>query len=118
MAKLKEPISSRMIIGARCTPETENALKASIPGMPPNAKLNLMVFEVQINKQVRYCCWSGGTMRDDQGQNMADPRATPVGQAALEALAGLPFADPQGTLVIKELRIGATPLWEKILKVL
>lgn len=76
-----------------------------------------MVFEVQIDKQVRYCCWSGGTMRDDQGQNMAEPRATLVGQAALEALAGLPFADPQGTLVMKELRMGATPLREKVLKV-
>lgn len=55
-------------------------------------------------------------MRDDQGQNMAEPRITPVGQAALEALATLPFADPQGALVMKELRMGVTPLREKVLK--
>lgn len=116
MAKLKEPISSRNIMGGRCTPKTENTLRATIPGMSSQTEVNLMVFEVQIDKQVRYCCWSGGTMHDDQFQNVTEPRVTPVGQAALEALAGLPFADPQGALVMNELRIGATPLREKVLK--
>lgn len=55
-------------------------------------------------------------MRDEQGAELSEPMFTMVGLAACEALANLPFADPQGTLLMKELRIGSTPLREKVLR--
>lgn len=55
-------------------------------------------------------------MRDEQGADLPEPMFTLVGRAAFEALANLPFADPQGTLIVKELRMGATPLREKVLR--
>lgn len=116
MNTLKPAIRSRIIIGARCTTATDKTLRMSTADVSAATQLNLPVFEVQVDNQIRYCCWSGGTMQDDSGQDLATPRLTHVGQAALEALAMLPFVDPQGSLVIKELRIELTQLKSKVLR--
>jgi hypothetical protein len=116
MAVAKPPIVSKMILGVRCTPHSEAKLRAAMPNILAKTEINLSIFEVHIDKQVRYCCWSGGTLRDDVGQ-LAEPRMTVTGQAAAEALMNLPFADPQGAVVMKELLIGKTTIREKVLSV-
>lgn len=107
---------STFILGARPRPETE-ALIRSQRNLTDDVEINLCVFEVIADGRVRYCCWSGGEMhRDNKGM----PHLTPTGEAALEALTLLPcLQDADGkfdkTLVFHELRLGKTPLKDKVL---
>lgn len=99
-------IKSTQIIGSK--PEAETIRKIQEQGnIPIGVPINLMIFEVDFDKKKFYCCWSGGEFRDNQ------PHCTLIGQAAMEALANLPMGD-QTSFIFQELKLGQTPLKEKI----
>lgn len=97
---------TKMILGTKPNPDTLAELQRSA-GVPPGVAINLMVFESRFKQKAVYCCWSGGEIIDDQ------PRLTLVGKAALEALINLPLGD-SSTLIFQELKMGPTPLREKV----
>jgi hypothetical protein len=98
-------IKSTLIIGAK--PSDKTLLKAQKAlGLAPDQAMEFMVFEVEYDHDTYYCCWSGGYMEN------GEPFMTPAGQAAFEALANLPFG--QKRLIIQELKLGETPLQDKI----
>lgn len=66
-----------------------------------------MVFETSFKSKKIYCCLSGGAIEDGEAS------LTLVGQAAMEALLNLPFGD-SSTLIMQELKIGPTPIREKV----
>lgn len=104
------PISSRMILGTTISDATRATL---VPGVPQAGEVDFVefcVFEVTVDgDKVVYCCWAGGDITAD-GQIMMSP----VGSAATEALANLPMGSNE-SLTICQLRIGPTPLQDKIL---
>ena len=69
-------------------------------------ELTLFAFEVECDGVTYYCCLSGGKIVDGL------PVLTLVGRAAAEALASIA---PKGThLLIQELKLGKTPIQEKM----
>jgi hypothetical protein len=97
---------TRMIQGTKPTAETLTLLQKEYE-LPTGASINLMVFEIEARQGKYYCCWSGGEITDGEA------KMTLVGQAAAEALVNLPLGDTQG-LIVQELRLGSTPLREKV----
>jgi len=99
-------IKTKHILGTK--PEAETLRKVQEgAGIPSGVSINLLVFEIDYDRRKYYCCWSGGELRDGQ------PYLTPIGQAAMEALANLPMGN-QDTLIFQELKLGPTPLRDKI----
>jgi hypothetical protein len=99
-------IKSTLIIGAK--PSDKTLLKAQKAlGLAPDQSMEFMVFEVEYDHDTYYCCWSGGYLEK------GEPYMTPIGQAAFEALADLPMG-VQKKVIIQELRLGETPLEDKI----
>lgn len=113
-------IASKIILGAQPTPKTEQALRIS-GGFPPDTELTMQVFEVEVDNTVRYCCWAGGELLPDPaGVKGIMPHLTPAGQGACEALMRLPYLyDDDGrsryTLVFHGVRLGKTPLRDKVI---
>lgn len=106
--------SSRLILGATPTPQTEQALRI-VNGFTPGTELSMQVFEVTIDRTIRYCCWAGGSVTRDSPR----PQLTPAGRGALEALMRLPHLYDQdgnflNTLVFQGVALGKTPIPRKI----
>ena len=99
-------IRTKTILATKPEPETLRKVQEGA-GIPSGVSINLMVFEIDYDRKKYYCCWSGGELKDGQ------PHLTLVGQAAMEALANLPMGS-QDTLIFQELKLGATPLRDKI----
>jgi hypothetical protein len=93
---------SKLINGAKPEPETLSKLQTMF-GLPANQQIALMVFETTFKGKVIYCCLSGGSIVD------GEPKMTPIGNAAFEALCNLPMGD-KNTIIFQELKIGKTPL--------
>lgn len=113
-------IASKIIIGATPTPETEQALRVA-HGLAPDVEATMQVFEVEIDNTIRYACWAGGDLiADPAGIGGPMPHLTPIGQGACEALMRLPYLyGPDGeflyTLVFHGIRLGKTPLRDKVI---
>jgi hypothetical protein len=75
-------------------------------GIPSEKSINLMVFEVEYDRKKYYCC-GPGEIRNGQ------PHMTLIGQAAVEALANRPLGN-NDTLIFQELKLGPTPLRNKV----
>lgn len=107
-------ISSKVILGATAGPAIDAQLRKEFK-VPPTTEVSLSVFEVRVDKTVRYCCWAGGEVTHG-GPEGGTPKLTTIGQAAVDALGKLPFlAGLSGlTLVFQELKLGPTPLRDKI----
>jgi hypothetical protein len=108
-------IRSRLIIGARPSPETEAVLVKQL-NIPGKDIYNPMVFETVIGDSVRYCCWTGGSINEDAQGNPASNSFTLPGLAAAEALMRLPF-NVGKPVVFAELKITLTPLQEIVLAI-
>lgn len=115
-------IVSRMIIDATCGPEMLALLRQANPGLEADRQVVLCVFQTTVSRGARtarvLCCLSGGRFAPN-GQ----PELTMVGQAALDALMRLPACmddrlAEKGTLAFQELRIGPTPLRDKVIDAL
>jgi hypothetical protein len=110
---------SRFIIGASPSPATAESLRES-GGFAADTELSMQVFEVRIDKTIRYCAWAGGKLvPDPQGFNGHAPHLTPAGQGAAEALVRLPHlyddtGEPLYSLVFQGIGLGKTPLDRKI----
>ena len=99
-------LKTKLILGTKPQPETLRKLQQDA-GMRPNLALNFLVFQIDYDRKRCYGCWSGGELRD------GEPYLTPVGQAAMEALANLPIGD-SNRFIFQELKLGPTPLRDKI----
>lgn len=99
-------VVTKLIEGTKPEADTLRAIQQTM-GVPEGVSINLMVFEVTFKDKTIYCCWSGGKIIGGQ------PRLTLIGQAAMEALANLPRGD-NSTLIIQELKLGPTPLRDKV----
>lgn len=99
-------LKSTLIAGSK--PEAGTLLRIQEHmGLQPGQSIQFMVYQVEFDRKKYYCCWSGGEVKDGQ------PHMTLVGQAAMEALANLPRGK-NDALIIQELKIGPTPLRNKI----
>ncbi|MDK2594371.1 hypothetical protein [Pseudoalteromonas obscura] len=103
-------IETKLIEGAISNPDTEAELRKTM-GIDIDVAINPMVFEVNYNNKKYYCCWSGGSIVNNE------PAFTLLGQAALEGLINLPLGN-NDSIKLQELKIGQTPLRSKIKKVL
>lgn len=99
-------VVTKLIEGTKPEADTLTAIQQTM-GVPAGVSINLMVFEVTFKDKTIYCCWSGGEIIDGQ------PHLTLIGQAAMEALVNLPLGD-NSTFIIQELKLGPTPLREKV----
>jgi hypothetical protein len=111
-------IVSRMIFGAECDPKLLAVLR-NLNGFPDDTEINLCLMQTTVSRGERtgrvLCCWAGGKLDKNDEIDMSL-----VGRAAVDALMRLPacmddrLAD-KGRLVIRELRLGRTPLREKVI---
>ncbi|WP_454889992.1 hypothetical protein [Serratia quinivorans] len=99
-------IKSKLIEGAKPEAETMRLIQEKF-GVQPGQPMTFMVFEVTYDSQKYYCCCSGGEIKD------GEPLMTLIGQAAVESLTNLPLGSNE-QLIIKELKLGPTPLKNKI----
>ena len=97
---------SRLIDGTKPEAATLLELQQTM-NIPADKSISLMVFETSFKEKKIYCCWSGGFIES------GEPKLTLVGRAALEALMNLPLGN-NDTLVFQELKIGATPIRDKV----
>lgn len=100
-------ITSKLIFGSKPSKETLKALKKETK-VPTKAALGFMLFEVAVADKTVYCCFSGGEIEANGELNFSL-----VGLAAIEALINLPMA-PKAPLILQELKVGPTPVAEKI----
>lgn len=99
-------LSSKLIHGTKPEASTIGEIQRVL-GLSADRKLALMVFETSFKDKKIYCCLSGGSI--DNGE----PRLTPIGKAALEALINLPMGD-NTSLVFQELKVGPTPVRDEV----
>jgi hypothetical protein len=99
-------LTTKLILGSKPEPGTLLELQQKA-GVPPDKSINLMVFETSFKDKKIYTCWSGGLIEN------GEPKLTLIGRAALEALVNLPIGNNE-LLVFQELKMGATPLREKV----
>lgn len=102
---------SRLILGATASPETLAEIRAHKPHLRAAEKINFSVFESTVDGKVVYCCWSGGYIKDNH------PHLTDVGRGAIEALLSMPLGQNE-TIAFQELKLGPTPLREKVINCL
>jgi hypothetical protein len=100
-------LQSRVILGAKCTPETEAKLRATSDAKAYDA-VTFMLFEAHLGHKVVNCCMSGGVL----DPVTREPSFTLVGLASVEALQI--YAKDAKNLVFQEIKKGPTPLQEKI----
>lgn len=99
-------IKATMLAGAK--PDAATLLQVQEEmGTRPGQHLEFMVLEVDYDRKKYYCCWSGGEIKN------GEPHMTLIGQAAIEALSNLPLGR-NDALIIQELKLGETPLRNKI----
>jgi hypothetical protein len=103
-------INAKLIIGSKASDETEQEIRKFHPTEPDQA-MGFSVFEIEHKGRIFYCCWSGGKMTAE------GPMFTLIGLAAFEQLQNLPMGN-NGRLVIQEMKLGKTPLKEKIIALL
>lgn len=99
-------IKTTLLAGAKPEASTLEKVQEQFAARP-GQHLEFMVFEVDYDRKKYYCCWSGGEVKD------GEPYLTLIGQAAFESLANLPLGRDD-TLIVQELRLGETPLRNKI----
>ncbi|MDH4602360.1 MULTISPECIES: hypothetical protein [Pseudomonas syringae group] len=99
-------LKTTLLVGPTPSPTTLLDLKASM-GVAQNATMVFMVYQIEFCDELYYCCWSGGELKG------GEPCLTAGGQAALEALGNLNIGSNQ-TLIVKHLRLGPTPLRQKV----
>lgn len=99
-------LTTKLIMGSKPEPETLLELQQKA-GVPADTSISLMVFETSFKGKKIYNCWSGGVIENGK------PKLTLIGRAALEALVNLPLGS-NDLLVFQELKIGPTPLREKV----
>ncbi|MFO1432954.1 MAG: hypothetical protein U1F76_23055 [Candidatus Competibacteraceae bacterium] len=100
-------LSSRLLpVGAS---ELTNARLATSFGFSSTQSMGFLVFETTLGEKTVYCCLAGGCLADD-----GTVWLTAIGHGALEALMSLPTGS--GTLILQELKLGRTPLHDKIVK--
>jgi hypothetical protein len=111
-------IVSRMILGAQADPKLVRKVARSAH-VPKGAQINFCIFQTTASRGGRagrvLCCWSGGKLDKKNG-----PLMSPAGMAAADALMNLPacmddFPGTKGRLVIRELKLGPTPLRDKVI---
>ena len=113
---MEEPdlrIRSKLIVNAKCNADTEAAIREA-QQVPADGGIMFCIFEVEIDNLIRYCCWSGGTMKVGRG-GRPSPEFTLTGLGAFEALQNLPFVSSETAVVIQELRKGPTALRDKVI---
>jgi hypothetical protein len=99
-----------MILGTTISDATRAKIAPGVPAIKAVDSVNFCVFEVTVDgDKVVYCCWSGGDITPD-----GEVLMSPIGEAAAEALANLPMGSNE-SLTICQLKIGPTPLQDKIL---
>lgn len=99
-------IISKLITDVAASQVTNQRFKKQL-GLKPGQKIGYMVFKTKLDNKTYYCCWAGGKLVDGEAH------LTEVGTAALETLAALPVGNDD-TLVMQELKLGQTPLREKV----
>jgi hypothetical protein len=104
-------IVSRLILGASASPETEALVRIDKPQLGQFEQINYSLFETTVGTKVVYCCWSGGYIKDNE------PHLTIVGRGAFEALISMPLGQNE-LVVFQELKLGRTPLRQKIINCL
>jgi len=97
---------SQLISGVTASQVTNQRFKKSI-GLESRQAVAYMVLRVKLDGKTYYCCWSGGSVEN------GDVKLTEVGRAALETLSALPVGKDD-TLVMQELKLGVTPLQQKV----
>lgn len=103
-------LKTTLLIGPTPSPATLQELKKSV-GFHEGTRMVFMVYQIEFENELYYCCWSGGEMKDGHLY------LTPSGQGALEALENLALGSNE-TLIVKHLVQGPTPLREKIVATL
>ncbi|MBA5204719.1 hypothetical protein F9U39_21365 [Pectobacterium versatile] len=98
-------IKSKMLTDTKPSDETYSQLIKQL-NIPEGTLIALMVLEVEYDRKKFYCCLSGGKIIN------GEPHFTLVGQAAFEALAN--HQTPNETLTIQEIKVGETPLKNKV----
>lgn len=107
-ARLSCQLTSRLL-GVSAS-ESTNARFAKLLGFPLTQPIGFLVFETTLGEKTVYCCLAGGRLDHD-----GTLWFTEIGRATFEALLQLPTT-MQKTVILKELRIGRTPLHRKILE--
>lgn len=100
-----QKIDMKLIMGSKPSEETMQEIIEAY-GSSKGSAMSFMVFELSYKGKTIYASWSGGEMTAE------GPALTLVGKAALESLMNLPFGS--GDLHILEMRLGKTPLLEKV----
>lgn len=104
-------ILSHLIIGPRANPETEAAIQKQ---QRTDQEPGFCVFKTYVGHKWVYCCWAGGKL--ERNGDKCSPLVTLIGQGATEALENLPG---QGSaLIFAEVRLGKTPLQDKVKQVI
>jgi len=101
-----------MVIGPLPEEDTLREIRAAL-GAVEGDGLCFMLFESTIGDKTVYCCASGGELVNGQ------PQFTLIGMGALEALVNIPHRGKGTEMVFfQELKIGPTPIKEKIKRAL
>lgn len=113
------PILSKYITEIGAMPEEMDLLRTQFKvGKDVHPKeITMAVFEVIVNGTARYCCWSGGGAHLTEAPTDAASlvqHLSPAGLVAQQMLCRLPFF--QRKLAFIQLRMGKTPLRDKILR--
>lgn len=103
-------IKSKLISGVVGN-EVRNQKFRNEIGLAYEQQLSYMVFETKVDDAIYYCCWSGGVIEN------GEPKLTEIGRAALEVLSALPVGNDDA-LYFQQLKIGATPLKKKVIRML
>lgn len=110
----KHHIVSSLIIGPKCSPATEAIIRGLAPEKSKDSEIGFTVFKTTVTDTESgvtrsiLCCWSGGRVTPDK-----QPELTAVGHGAVEALVRIP--PTFDGLIFAELRMGQTPLQQKVI---
>lgn len=105
------PLRSYLIYGAEPRIETARLLLADWADNPEHI-VTMQVFEVHHEGRTHLCAWAGGTIERGANGQPAGMVLTTVGKGAVEALVDLPGR--MAGLAVVELRVGKTPLVDKV----
>lgn len=103
-------IKSYLIDNAAASTGREYRVKTNL-GLPMDSKPRFTVFKTFVDKKIVYVAWAGGEIKD------GEIYLTELGQAAADVLAALPVGSNE-LLIMQELKIGKTPIKNKVKKVL
>lgn len=102
-------IKSKLVPYAQPSEETKSLLLKQM-NLAEGTNVQLMVLEVDYDRKKLFVCLSGGNLTN------GEPQFTLVGQAAFEALSLIPTTS--NTLTIQHIKLGETPLKNKVKAVL